>query len=66
MEKTDQNSYQEIIEDSEISTQNTDDNNEPKKKKYHSSALYAASMWHSAVKHVKSPNSGHTHLPAQM
>ena len=29
-----------------------------KKKKYHSSALYAARMWHSSVGHVKPPHAG--------
>lgn len=36
------------------------------RKRYHSSAMYAASKWHSAVKHVKSPNGGHSMLPVQL
>ncbi len=38
---------------------------QPGRKKYHSSALYAASMWHSTVKHVKPPHSGGSLLPTQ-
>lgn len=38
---------------------------QPGRKKYHSSALYAASMWHSTVKHVKPPHTGGSFLPLQ-
>ncbi len=36
------------------------------RKRYHSSAMYAASKWHSAVKHVKSVNGSHSMLPTQL
>ena len=35
------------------------------KKRYHSSAMYAASMWHSTVKHVRPPHIGGSFLPWQ-
>jgi len=35
------------------------------KKNHHTSALYAASMWHSTIKHVKPPHSGEGLLPTQ-
>ena len=35
------------------------------KQNHHTSALYAASMWHSTVKHVKPPHSGGGLLPTQ-
>ena len=30
----------------------------PNRKKFHSSAMYAASMWHNTVKHVKPSHDG--------
>ena len=43
----------------------TDINNQQNRKKYHSSAMYAASMWHSTVKHVRPPHIGGSFLPWQ-
>jgi hypothetical protein len=48
----------------------TDQTSQPaknhKKKKHQNSALYAASLLHSAVNHVKAPNAGHSRLPVQL
>jgi len=37
----------------------------PVRNKIHSSAIYAASKWHSSVKHVKPPHAGGSFLPLQ-
>ena len=56
------------IDDQDVSGQGVTDPDvpgQPNRKKYHSSAMYAASMWHSTVTHVKHSHGGSSLLPAE-
>ena len=49
----------------QIGSEATIDPERPNRNKIHSSAMYAASKWHSTVKHVKPPHAGGSFLPLQ-